>query len=211
MKAKKLICILLAVLTLVSSVSVAAFAAESAVESGEDFYEYYTNTYSTQKAKVDTMTKMFENDSFKMYFDKKSGEFAIENKATGEYVFSNPYDLNEKSSVSVNLAKNALLSQVLIEYKDVMTGTPAYLSSFGSAATEEQLGFKTLTNGVRVEYALGTVESKRLIPIMIEATRFETLIDHLQQNVDRRILQKIRPDDGQRHRDRNHARRLLLP
>ena len=176
MKAKKLICILLAVLTIISSASVAVLAGESAVESGEDFYEYYTQTFSTQKARVDAMTLMFENDSFKMYFDKRSGEFAIENKATGEYVFSNPYDLNEKSSVSVNLAKNALLSQVLIEYKDTLTGTPAFLSSFGSAATEDQLSFKTLTNGVRVEYALGTVEAKRLIPIMIEATRFETLI-----------------------------------
>ena len=176
MKAKKLICILLAVLTIISSSSVAAFAAESAVESGEDFYEYYTQTFASQKARVDAMTKMFENDSFSMYFDKKSGEFAIENKVTGEYVFSNPYDLNENSSVSVNLAKNALLSQVLIEYKDTLTGTPAYLSSFGSAATEEQLAFKTLRNGVRVEYALGTVEAKRLIPIMIEASRFENLI-----------------------------------
>ena len=176
MKAKKLICILLAVLTIISSASVAVFAAESAVESGEDFYEYYTNTYATQKARVDAMTLMFENDSFKMYFDKRSGEFAVENKATGEYVFSNPYDLNENSSVSVNLAKNALLSQVLIEYKDTMTGTPAFLSSFGSAATEEQISFKTLTDGVRVEYALGTVETKRLIPIMIEASRFESLI-----------------------------------
>ena len=176
MKAKKLICVLLAVLTIVSSVSVAAFAAESAVESGEDFYEYYTQTFASQKARVDAMTKMYENDSFEMYFDKKSGEFAILKKETGEYVFSNPYDLNENSSVSVNLAKNALLSQVLIEYKDTMTGTPAFLSSFGSAATEEQLQFKTLKNGVRVEYALGTVEAKRLIPIMIEASRFETLI-----------------------------------
>ena len=175
MKAKKLISIALAALMLISSLTVSAFAIESAVDPDDDFYVYYTNTYATQQAKVDTMTKMYENDVFEMYFDTDSGEFALKNKKTGEYTFSNPYDMNE-TEVSTNLAKNALLSQVLIEYEDTLSGTPAYLSSFGSAATEEQLTFKTLTNGVRVEYALGTVESKRLIPIWITDASFENKI-----------------------------------
>ena len=176
MKAKKIISLVLAVLTLVSSLSVAAFAKESAVESGEAFYEYYENTYASQQARVDKMTLEFENDNFRMYFDKSSGEFAIQNKKTLEYTFSNPYDMNVISKFNDNLAKNALLSQIMIEYSDTATNASAYLSSFGSAATEGQLSFKTLVNGVRVEYALGTVETKRLIPIRIEATRFETLI-----------------------------------
>jgi len=175
MKAKKLISIALAALMLISSLTVSAFALESAVDSEDDFYHYYTDTYAAQQAKVDTMTKMYENDVFEMYFDTDSGEFALKNKKTAEYTFSNPYDLNE-TTVSTNLAKNALLSQVLIEYEDTMTGTPAFLSSFGSAATERQLAFKTLTDGVRVEYALGTVESKRLIPIWITNTSFENKI-----------------------------------
>ena len=89
MKAKKIISLVLAVLTLVSSLSVAAFAKESAVESGEAFYEYYENTYASQQARVDKMTLEFENDNFRMYFDKSSGEFAIQNKKTLEYTFSN--------------------------------------------------------------------------------------------------------------------------
>ena len=150
MKIKKLLSIVLAALMLISSLTVTALAAESAIDSEHEFYHYYSDTYTTQQKKVDTMTKMYENDTFEMYFDTDSGEFALKNKKTGEYTFSNPYDLNE-TTVSTNLGKNVLLSQVLIEYEDTLTGTPAYLSSFGSAATDRQIAFKQLTDGVRVE------------------------------------------------------------
>ena len=184
MKIKKLLSIVLAALMLISSLTVTALAAESAIDSEHEFYHYYSDTYTTQQKKVDTMTKMYENDTFEMYFDTDSGEFAPKNKKTGEYTFSNPYDLNE-TTVSTNLGKNVLLSQVLIEYEDTLTGTPAYLSSFGSAATDRQIAFKQLTDGVRVEYALGTVESKRLIPIWITDKSFENkIIAVLEQSYD---------------------------
>ncbi|MCQ2435605.1 MAG: DUF5696 domain-containing protein [Clostridia bacterium] len=185
---KKLLSIILAVMFIVSAFSLTVSAKESAAESTDEvFYKYYTTEYKTQQSKVDTMTKMFSNDEYEMYFDTKSGEFAIKTLATGEYVFSNPYDIavtssttetteSESSSETANLDKNALLSQVLIEYTDTTTGIASYLSSFGSAAIDSQITFKKLTNGIRVEYAIGTVETKRLVPIYIEKSRFQTMI-----------------------------------
>lgn len=161
---------------LVSSLSVTAFAKETAINNGEPFYEYYTDEYASQQERVNAMTAVYENDSYRMYMDTVSGEFALLNLKTNEYTFSNPYDINTSSELKDDLGRNALLSQLLIEYKDTMTGTTAYLSSFGSASAEEQISIKTISDGIRVEYALGTVESKRLIPIYIEATRFETMI-----------------------------------
>lgn len=176
MKKIRIISIILAVLMLLSSLTIVVSAKESELESTDEFYKYYSDTYATQKARVDAMELMYSNDSFKMYFDKSTAEFAIENIKTGEYTFSNPYDVNENSTLTTNLAINALRSQVLVEYSDTTTGAGAFLSSFGSAAAENQIEFKPLTNGVRVEYAIGTVETKRLIPIRIEASRFKTMI-----------------------------------
>ncbi|MBQ0125411.1 MAG: hypothetical protein KBS59_03700 [Clostridiales bacterium] len=176
MNTKKILTVFLAVLMLVSSLSVGVYAKESAVESTDEFYTYYTDEYTSQKARADAMKLEYSNDTFNMYMDEKTGEFALENKKTGEYIFSNPYDLNVNTSITTDLAKNALLSQVLVEYTDTTTGTGAFLSSFGSAAVDGQINVIPQKDGVRVEYAIGTVETKRLIPIRIEATRFETMI-----------------------------------
>ena len=170
---KKIISILIAVIMLAFSFSVVVSAEDTIDDNDEEYIGYYKTTYSSQKARVDTMTLEVENDYFALYFDRKSGEFALMNKKTGEYTFSNPYDLNEKTSIVDNLAKNALHSQVMIEYQDTLTGTAYYISSFGSASASGQLSYKSIADGIRVEYAIGTVESKRLIPMMIEKNRFE--------------------------------------
>lgn len=192
MKTKKILSIVLSVLFIITSLSVVAFAKEEEVQSDDDtYYKYYTATYATQKAKVNTMTLEYENDNYAMYIDRTSGEFAIMDKVTGEYTFSNPYDLNVNSDQKVNLAKNALLSQILLEYKDTASGTPAYISSYGSAATSGQIAYKTLKNGVRVEYAMGTVEAKRLVPIWVEQSRFENNILNVleQAKADKRMTE----------------------
>lgn len=195
---KKLLCIILASLMLIFSVSVTAFAKESDVPATDDFYNYYSKTYSSEKARIDAMTLAYEDDNFAMYLDnmtgetdelglplKSSGEFAILNKKTGEYTFSNPYDLNASGTSSNLLMKNAYMSQVLISYRDTLTKDEAYLSGFGSAASLGQISFKRISNGIRVEYAIGTVETKRLIPVWIEASRFnEKILDVLWEKYD---------------------------
>ena len=64
-----------------------------------------------------------------------------------------------------------------MQYTDTTTNNTVFLSSYYSAAVNgDQITFEPMSDGVRVEYAIGTVEAKRLIPKWIEATRFETLI-----------------------------------
>ena len=112
-----------------------------------------------------------------MYFDKKSGEFALKNLKTGEFVFSNHYDIAVNTKMN-NEHKYALLSQVVVSYVDVDSPKSSkLLNSFKDAALYgDQIVLKTLTNGVRVEYALGEAETKRLIPYWIEKNRFEEKI-----------------------------------
>ena len=182
MKKFRLISAVLAILLAVSAVSLPVFADDTTTL---DITTYPTTEYLSQQAKVDTMTLLYEDADagYAMYFDLQSGEFALENLKTGEYLFSNPYDIgvNSESSSSSqgddDPIRQALLSQIIIQYQDTMTGASAVLKSYTDAAlTGGQLTFKNISGGVRVEYAIGTVDTKRLIPQWIEKSRFETQI-----------------------------------
>ena len=142
--------------------------------------QYTTSSaaYANEEAKVATMESVYKSEEYgyEMYFDRLSGEFAIKTLKTGEYVFSNPYDVNVNTSMN-DLQKQALLSQLMIRYTDTTNGAAAYMSSFASAALlGDQIIMKKLPNGIRVEYAIGTVEAKRLVPRWIEKTRFDEKI-----------------------------------
>lgn len=139
---------------------------------------YTSTSYTEAEAKVETMASVYKSEEYgyEMFMDSLSGEFAIKDLKTGEYTFSNPYDVAVNSS-ALDIKKQALLSQILIKYTDTVTAATSYLGSFTSAALlGDQIEVKRIADGVRVEYAIGTVEAKRLVPRMIEQGRFEDLI-----------------------------------
>lgn len=173
MKMKRIAALFLAALMIIPVFCVSARAADEV-----EIDNYYSTEYTSQQAKVDTMELMYTSEEYgyAMYFDRKSGEFALKNLKTGEYTFSNPYDVAVNTSTN-ETHRQAIMSQIIVSYTDVETNTTSVLNSFKDAAMNgNQITFKTLTNGVRVEYAIGTVESKRLIPRQIEKSRFEEKI-----------------------------------
>ena len=147
-----------------------------------DGIENYTSSASINTegaiAKVESMESVYKNDDYELFYDKTSGEIAIKTLATGEYTFSNPYDAEvPKTNVEAGFArKAALLSQIMVKYSDA-SGAAKHLSSYGDAAMlEGQIEMKRIDGGIRVEYAIGSVESKRLVPFRIEESRFEDKI-----------------------------------
>lgn len=139
---------------------------------------YTSTSYTEAEAKVETMTSVYKSEEYgyEMFMDLLSGEFAIKDLKTGKYTFSNPYDVAVNSTIT-DIKKQALLSQILVKYTDTVTAATSYLGSFTSAALlGDQIEVKRIADGIRVEYAIGTVESKRLVPRMIEKGRFEELI-----------------------------------
>ena len=177
MKFKKIAVLILAALMILPVFCVSTRAADE--DDDETIAKYLSTQYTDQLKKVETMELMYSSDEYgyAMYFDKKSGEFALKNLKTGEFVFSNPYDIAVNTKMN-NEHKYALLSQVVVSYVDVDDPKSSkLLNSFRDAALYgDQIVFKTLTNGVRVEYALGEAETKRLIPYWIEKNRFEEKI-----------------------------------
>ena len=93
MKFKKIAVLILAALMILPVFCVSTRAADE--DDDETIAKYLSTQYTDQLKKVETMELMYSSDEYgyAMYFDKKSGEFALKNLKTGEFVFSNPYDI----------------------------------------------------------------------------------------------------------------------
>ena len=134
--------------------------------------EYLTKKFYTPEEKLATMTKRLSKDGYELYVDTNTGEVATKNLATGEILFTNPYDLGTEGAVaSPDSTSPRLLSQIIISYTD-SAGKKATLNSFTDAAMRGQIVVKNIKNGIRVEYTIGRVETKYLVPRMITEARF---------------------------------------
>ena len=183
---KKIISLLLAVLMLcgtltVFSINVAAEEeSETTTGSGvinvmdeEEIIKHYTTTvYATPEEKLETMDLMTTKGNYQLYADALSGEVAVKDLTSGQILFTNPYDLG--ATTAVESVKMQLMSQIIVRYTE--NGRPKEYYSFEYAATRNQIKVKNIKNGIRVEYTIGREEARRLVPRMIEQSRFETLI-----------------------------------
>ena len=202
-KFNKFISLLLAVIMLLGSLStimtINAFAEESGAESGEgsgnttdntdskkEKYKNYTEkVYLTSDEKIASMgggVPKYSGNGYEIYVDDYSGEVAIVNTATGEKLFTNPWDVAaDKSSdtttddSTTGSIKEQLLSQIELSFSDI-TGQNYTYTSFRMAARRDQIVVKNIKSGVRVEYTLGREQTTLLVPRYIEASRYQELI-----------------------------------
>ena len=180
MKKIRILSAILAILLAFSAISLPVFAGPA---NGVVDYPSYED-WTSQALRVADMTEMYADENWKLYFDLQSAEFALYNVKTGEYTFSNPYDIAVNSEFGATTTdanedpiRQALLSQIILTYEDVATGATYTMKSFTDAVLAgDQITFAKIDGGVRVEYAIGTVETKRLIPRWIRKDRFEELI-----------------------------------
>ncbi len=128
----------------------------------------------TAAERLEKMDLRVEKDGFRLYVDAYSGEVAVENIATGEALFTNPFNVSiSKATASI---KAQLLSQISVKYTDATTGAENTYYSFDQAAERGQIKVKNIKGGIRVEYSIGREQSKLLVPEMIEESDFNTLI-----------------------------------
>lgn len=137
-----------------------------------DEVDYLKKPFKSAEDKLESMELMLEENGSQLYVDKVSGEIAFVDIATGEILLSNPYDVSS-SKASDNI-KNQLLSQIIIKYEE--NGSEKTLDSYYSAAKNNQITVKRTKSGVRVEYIIGEQVPRRLLPRLIEKSRFEELI-----------------------------------
>ncbi|MBE6638146.1 MAG: hypothetical protein E7616_01630 [Ruminococcaceae bacterium] len=194
---KKIIAFLLAVCTVVGTmtsllmvsggVSVYADEAETeeTVSNNVDAWSYFTTKYASDIEKLHKMSKFIENEQFALYGLEKTGEVAVENKKTGQIMFSNPRDiyLYSTATADTKAKENAefkdLASQLFVDFTIISTNENQVLNSYADAAMNNQITMSAIKNGVAVEYTIGTGDDRKLVPMNIEKTRYEENILNL--------------------------------
>lgn len=175
----RLICALLTVLTMVSvvpalSVSAATAGVEDDLPKNDDgSYDYTKFVYESEQARLDAMTKYFENDEYALYADDILGVVAYEKKSTGEVLFTNPWDMGSVETSTYAPTRAELLSQVILTYTGNNGKT---LNSYTDAVMKGQVTAKAIKNGVRVEYAIGERSARILVPQVIDRIALEDKI-----------------------------------
>ncbi len=207
---KRIVSTFLLVLMLIGSFALTVSAAAEAVEDAtatKPVYEFNTNkttptldyltgqyklsadseafeTISSQEQKLNTMDMRLEQNDLRLYVDEYSGEVAVENIATGDVMFSNPYNVSSNLNLTAE-QKAEYLSQIIISYKDTSNNNqPGTYTSFQHAAhggaeltkaneTTSQISVKYIKNGILVEYAIGRMDTRYLVPERISQKHFE--------------------------------------
>ena len=197
MKTKRIISLLLAVLTIMGSLVITV----GATDATEKTYEYTNNTtnakptidyikgvtipeeegangvaVNTAEKKLATMDLKLAKDGYLLYIDQYSGEIAVICEATGESLFSNPYNIGSSNSANTDDIRAQILSQLVVYYQDLSTGSNETYYSYEWCASLGQVDVKNIKNGIRVEYAIGREEARMLVPGAIRKETFEAKI-----------------------------------
>ncbi len=178
MNMKKIVSLIFALLLLAGSLfcmAPVAFAAEEANAeevTEEEFPDYTTLPFVSQDAKLATMEKKLDLYGYELYIEPNTAEVAVVDKASGQALFTNPYDV--AGSKGTEATKEKLLSQIIISFTD--NGTAKEYNSYADAAKLGQITIKEIKNGVRVEYTIGRANANYLVPRMISKERLENEI-----------------------------------
>jgi len=89
-------------------------------------------------------------------------------------LWSNPYDVASASNIAAVQPKQRLISQIILTYE--LNGSTYTMYSYNEAAQKGQIKMKKIKSGIRVEYTLGDEIINRLVPRLIEKSRYEGMI-----------------------------------
>lgn len=154
---------------------------------------YLAEPYNVASEKLAQMVKVYtdEERNTELWYEFYTGEVAIRNTVTDQYLFTNPYDISAIDSIASAEVKKQLLSQIMLTFLD--NGTTKTFYSYSDAATKGQIRLKNIKGGIRVEYTIGDEATTYLVPRMIEKNRFETLI---RDKITNPVIQKKMSGEG---------------
>ncbi len=83
--------------------------------------QYLTKEFATAEDKLATMKMKIEKDGFQLWIDELTGEVATVNVASGQILFSNPYDIGATYPAGTgpsDSTRKKMLSHVMVKYTD---------------------------------------------------------------------------------------------
>lgn len=167
----RLLCTFLAVLTMVC---IFPAIPVGAAEDETTEIDYTQVAYESEAERLAAMEKVYDNGAYSLYCDAKLGIVAYQKNATGEVLFTNPWDMKAEVNLDENV-RGELMSQIILEYIDSENQSKTF-RSYIDAALKNQITIKDIKNGIRVEYAIGERSSRILCPQQIEKEAFEKKI-----------------------------------
>ncbi len=174
----------------------------------EENTDYFISV-ETQEDRLEMMDLRLEQNGYRLYVDEYSGEVAVECIETGDVMFSNPYDVSSSTTLT-NEQKAEYLSQIIITYRD--TSNSNALGTYTSyqyavngggeikpdkvGQTSSQINVRYIKNGIRVEYSIGRIDTRYLVPERISKDKFEadilnTAIENGCSSFDQRTLKNF--------------------
>ena len=180
---KRFLCAVLSVLMLVGMLpAMAVFAddgektqaeiEEMDVNSRKDYY-LSQSAYNNLTDRLEDMDLVLTKGDYQLYFDRALGTVGYYNIKTDEWLFTDPYDYASETNDEDD-PQEEIRSQIIIKYID---GTNVKtMNSFADAAARMQIELVPLKDGIRVEYAIGERNARKLLPMLIEKTSFEEKI-----------------------------------
>lgn len=161
-------------LTPVAVQPVSAAYEDKVKSDGSPVIDYLNTAYLTPDEKLEDMIMVKEENGHQIWYEEFTGEVAFRDVASGQILFTNPWDVAATYNKSSASTRAELLSQVLITYTD--KGVEKTMNSYTDAALRNQIIQKNIKGGIRVEYTIGEEQTIRLVPRLIPKERFESMI-----------------------------------
>ena len=173
-KFTKIVSTFLAVLMMLGTFSILGVSAaddDFASRASQDPSIYITEKFNTPEDKFNSMTMSYVENGYEMRLDPISGEVAVKDLTTGQYLFTNPYDIGNSKANDESVTVENLLSQIIIKYLDEKDAE-ATMNSFADAVKKGQISASLIQNGFRVEYSIGEESSRLLTPFCLTEERY---------------------------------------
>ena len=185
----RLLCALLSMVMLAGMLP--AMTVSAAGDSKEETKIDYTNqVYASAEARYAAMTPYYNDGVYELACDEKLGVVAYKKLSTGEILFTNPWDMTKEPSKEQSV-REEMMSQIVLTYADNKDGGKT-LTSYADAIMKGQYAITPIKNGVRVEYAIGEISARVLVPMRIERTSFEErIMKPLEENLSARDFNKF--------------------
>lgn len=191
MKAKRIVCMVLVIGIALILWKLAIWQPPEAVHAGEEEKETVAGDAIKLQQPVQDggLTPAAENDRLRLYFDHRSGGVAVEDKAFGNWFYSNPADAEEDPKAS-DAMKQELMSQIKLVYNVKGKEGELEMNSYTHAMKLNQLSWGKLEQGLRVSMVLGREEQRMLLPQQITKSSLErNILEQLENERDvKRIL-----------------------
>lgn len=139
--------------------------------------DFTLELFAEETEELDGMKQVAANSELELYIDEKSTAIAVRAKNSGDVWFSNPPKAAE-DSVASSYHKNLLRSQFSIQYYND-SAQSSEMDNYNDSIAEGQFEITYTENGVSIQYELGELADKFILPQVISEERFLQYIDQM--------------------------------